>query len=140
MALAGLFLLVVHEVIPRGVLGSARPIVEGSVGITLATLLVVLTGGPASPFFFAFALIVAGAALVLPPRMTILVTAVRGRRLSRRASLADPARLPLERAPQVVVVGQHRGPRPAGLHGDGRRPASSAGRATPRSGCPRSTR
>ena len=32
MALAGLFLLVVHEVIPQAILGPARPIVEGSVG------------------------------------------------------------------------------------------------------------
>ncbi len=103
LALAGLFLLIVHEVIPQAVLGAARPIVEGSVGITLATLLVVLTGGPTSPFFVAFALIVLGAALVLPPRMTILVTAfaVGGYLVG---VLADPARLPLSEA-EVVGVG-----------------------------------
>ena len=94
LVVAGIFLLVVHEVIPGEVLGSARPIVEGSVGITLATLLVVLTNGPRSPFFFAFALIVAGAALVLPPRLTILVTAfaVGGYVVG---VLANPAELPL---------------------------------------------
>ncbi len=102
MVLAGVFLLVVHEIIPGSVLGSARPIVECSVGITLATLLVVLTGGAGSPFFFAFALIVAGAALVLPPRLTILVTAfaVGGYLVG---VLADPERLPLETSAAAAV-------------------------------------
>ena len=102
MALAGLFLLVVHEVIPQAILGPARPIVEGSVGITLATLLIVLTGGPTSPFVVAYALIVVGAALVLPPRMTVLVTAfaVGGYLVG---VLADPALLPLSEAESVSV-------------------------------------
>jgi diguanylate cyclase (GGDEF)-like protein len=102
MAIAGLFLLVVHELIPASVFGGARPIVEGSVAITFATLLVVLTGGPNSPFFFAYALIVAGAALVLPPRVAILVTgfAVGGYLVG---VLADPTLVPLDPA-QVVVV------------------------------------
>ena len=102
LIVGGVFLLIVHEVIPGEVLGSARPIVEGSVGITLATLLVVLTDGPSSPFFFAFALIVVGAALVLPPRLTILVTALAvGAYLV--GVLADPAELPLETAEAVGV-------------------------------------
>ena len=102
MAIAGLFLLVVHELIPASVLGGARPIVEGSVAITFATLLVVLTGGPNSPFFFVYALIVAGAALVLPPRVAILVTgfAVGGYLVG---VLADPALVPLDSAEVVVV-------------------------------------
>jgi diguanylate cyclase (GGDEF)-like protein len=102
MAIAGLFLLVVHELIPASVFGGARPIVEGSVAITFSTLLVVLTGGPNSPFFFAYALIVAGAALVLPPRVAILVTgfAVGGYLVG---VLADPALVPLDPAEVVVV-------------------------------------
>ena len=47
--------------------GPAKFVVEGSVAITVATLLVALTGGAASPFFFAFPLIVGGAALVVSP-------------------------------------------------------------------------
>ena len=39
--------------------------------ITVATLLVALTGGGASPFFFAFPLIVGGAALVVSPIITV---------------------------------------------------------------------
>ena len=102
LVIAGLFLLVVHELIPASVFGGARPIVEGSVGITFATLLLVLTGGPTSPFFFAYALIVAGAALVLAPRVAILVTALAvGGYLV--GVLADPARLPLATTEAVIV-------------------------------------
>jgi len=103
MALTGLFLLVVHEILPDDVLGPARPIVEGSVGITIATLLIVLTGGPTSPFVVVYALIVAGAALVLAPRIALAVTAFAvGAYLV--GVLADPTRLPLDVPEQVVVA------------------------------------
>ena len=52
---------------------------EGSVALTAATFLVALTGGAASPFFFTFPLIVAGAALVVSPVVTVGLT--RSRRL-----------------------------------------------------------
>ena len=52
-------------------LGAAKFVVEGSVAITVATLLVALTGGVASPFFFVFPLIVGGAALVVTPPITL---------------------------------------------------------------------
>ncbi len=102
MAIAAGFLLIVHDVIPDALLGLARPIVEGSVGITFATLLVVLTRGALSPFFFAYVLIAAGAALVLPPRLTLLVTAsaVGGYLVG---VLADPSVLPLDIPAQVGV-------------------------------------
>jgi hypothetical protein len=57
--------------LPPDTLGPAKFIVEGSVAITVATLLVALTGGGASPFFFAFPLIVGGAALVVSPTITV---------------------------------------------------------------------
>ena len=134
------FLLVVHEVIPRRVLGPARPIVEGSVGITLATLLVVLTGGPSSPFFFAYALIVVGAALVLPPAADD-----PGDRPSRVGGylvgvLADPADAAAARRPSRSAS---RSTSPRSSCSPTWRwssPASSADRATRRSGCRRSTR
>lgn len=103
MAVAAAFLLIVHDVIPADLLGGARPIVEGSVGITIATLLVVLTGGPSSPFFFVYVLIVAGAALVLSPGRTLAVTAfalfgyVVG-------VLADPSQLPMDQSTFVRVA------------------------------------
>ena len=67
---AGLFVLVVHDLLPSNALGAAKFLLEGSVAVTFATLLVVLTGRDASPFFFTFPLIVGGAALVVTPRVT----------------------------------------------------------------------
>jgi diguanylate cyclase (GGDEF)-like protein len=75
LAVAGLFIIVVHELLPAGVFGPSKFTVEGSMAITVATLLVALTGGVASPFFFAFLLIVGGAALVVAPRVTAVLTA-----------------------------------------------------------------
>ena len=76
LAIAGLFVLLVHDLLPPSSLGSAKFIVEGSVAITFATLLVLLTGGEKSPFFFIFPLIVGGAALVVSPRVTFALAAV----------------------------------------------------------------
>jgi diguanylate cyclase (GGDEF)-like protein len=76
LAGAGLFVLVVHDLLPPGALGGAKFVVEGSVAITFATLLVLLTGADESPFFFTFPLIVGGAALVVPPRITFALAAV----------------------------------------------------------------
>jgi len=76
LALAGLFVLVVHDLLPPTALGPAKFILEGSLAITFATLLVYLTGGHESPFFFVFPLIVAGAALVVSPRVTLALGAV----------------------------------------------------------------
>ncbi len=71
LAFGGLFVVVVHDLLPADILGPAKFVVEGSVAITLATLLVALTGGVASPFFLVFPLIVGGAALVVTPSITI---------------------------------------------------------------------
>lgn len=76
LASAGLFVLVVHDLLPPGALGSAKFVVEGSVAITFATMLVLLTGADESPFFFTFPLIVGGAALVVSPRITFALAAV----------------------------------------------------------------
>jgi diguanylate cyclase (GGDEF)-like protein len=76
LALAGLFVLVVHDVLPSETLGPAKFIVEGSVAITIATLLVVFTGRQDSPFFFVFPLIVGGAALVVSGPVTLVLAAV----------------------------------------------------------------
>ena len=75
LAFSGLFVVVIHDLLPPEALGPAKFVVEGSVAITVATLLVALTGGVASPFFFAFPLIVGGAALVVAPPITVALTA-----------------------------------------------------------------
>ncbi|MDO8484092.1 MAG: GGDEF domain-containing protein [Candidatus Limnocylindrales bacterium] len=71
LAFGGLFVVVVHDLLPADILGPAKFVVEGSVAITVATLLVALTGGVASPFFFVFPLIVGGAALVVSSTITV---------------------------------------------------------------------
>jgi diguanylate cyclase (GGDEF)-like protein len=71
LAFAGLFVVIVHDLLPAEILGPAKFVVEGSVAITVATLLVALTGGVASPFFFVFPLIVGGAALVVTSTITV---------------------------------------------------------------------
>ncbi len=76
MVLAGLFVLVVHDLLPENALGPAKFALEGSVAITVATMLVALTGGVASPFFFTFPLIVGGAALVVRPPITITLATI----------------------------------------------------------------
>ncbi len=75
LAFSGLFVVIVHDLLPPETLGTAKFVVEGSVAITVATLLVALTGGVASPFFFAFPLIVGGAALVVSPSITVALAA-----------------------------------------------------------------
>ncbi|MEJ7748065.1 MAG: GGDEF domain-containing protein [Candidatus Limnocylindrales bacterium] len=75
LALAGLFVLVVHDLLPADALGPAKFLVEGSVAITVATLLVALTGGVRSPFFITYPLIVGGAALVISPLITVALAA-----------------------------------------------------------------
>lgn len=80
LALAGAFVLVIHDLLPATALGPAKFVVEGSVAITVATMLVALTGGASSPFFFVYPLIVGGAALVVTPGITLglALTAVLG--------------------------------------------------------------
>ena len=71
LAFAGVFVLIIHDLLPASALGAAKFVVEGSVAITVATLLVALTGGVDSPFFFVYPLIVGGAALVVTPTITL---------------------------------------------------------------------
>jgi diguanylate cyclase (GGDEF)-like protein len=65
--------LTIHDLLAPGYLGAARFIVEGPLAITLVALLVAFTGREWSPFFFAFPLIVAGAALVVEGPVTLLL-------------------------------------------------------------------
>lgn len=75
LAFAGAFVLVVHDLLPADTLGPGKFVVEGSVAVTVATLLVALTGGVNSPFFFVFPLIVGGAALVVTSTITVVLAA-----------------------------------------------------------------
>jgi len=102
LALAGLFVLVIHDLLPAEVLGPAKFVLEGSVAITFAILLVMFTGRAASPFFFVFPLIVGGAALVVSSRVTVALAAVAS--LGYLAALTLGAPEPLG-ATTVATVG-----------------------------------
>ncbi len=93
LATAGVFVLLVHDLLPPSSLGSAKFIVEGSVAITFATLLVLLTDGQESPFFFTFPLIVGGAALVVSPRVTFALAGVAS--IAYVFAIASPGSTPL---------------------------------------------
>jgi diguanylate cyclase (GGDEF)-like protein len=91
LALAGLFVVVLHDILPRDALGSSRFIVEGTVALSGAAALVALTGGMASPFFFTFPLIVAGAAFVVTPAQTAGLTVVAALAYMLAVILGSPA-------------------------------------------------
>jgi diguanylate cyclase (GGDEF)-like protein len=93
LATAGLFVLVVHDLLPPSSLGSAKFVVEGSVAITFATLLVLLTDGKESPFFFTYPLIVGGAALVVSARVTFALAAIAS--LAYVFAIASPSSGPI---------------------------------------------
>ena len=73
LAIAGFIVLVVHDILPSGAIGANKFVLEGCLAITLVTLLIILTGHEASPFFFLYVLIVAGAALVVMPSVTVVM-------------------------------------------------------------------
>lgn len=101
LAAAGLFVLVVHDLLPPETLGRTKFVLEGSFALTFVTLLVFLTGGAESPFFYAYPLIVAGAALVVRPATTALLALLAGLGYVAAASLA-PGALPL--APATIAT------------------------------------
>lgn len=78
LALAGLVLLVAHDLLPAGSLGNLKYVVEGTMALTFAGLLVLFTGQATSPFFYAFPLIVGGAAFVIPPPVTAVFAVLAG--------------------------------------------------------------
>jgi diguanylate cyclase (GGDEF)-like protein len=100
LAAAGVFVLVVHDLLPAGALGTAKFVLEGSVAITFATLLVVLTGRDESPFFFTFPLIVGGAALVVSPRVTLALASAAC--LAYIVAIAPPGSAVIP--PQTVAI------------------------------------
>ena len=104
LALTGMFLILVNDVLSPSALGSAKYVVEGSVALTGAAMLVALTGGVESPFFFTFPLVVAGAALVVSPSITIGLLAIAGLGYLLAVALGSPADTPPATAIAVVVV------------------------------------
>ncbi|TAM78639.1 MAG: GGDEF domain-containing protein, partial [Chloroflexota bacterium] len=76
LAVAALFVLSVHDLLPSSVLGPGKFVLEGSAAIAFFTVLIALTGGVDSPFFFGYYLIVAGGALVVAGAANYVLAAV----------------------------------------------------------------
>ncbi|MFI5262669.1 MAG: GGDEF domain-containing protein [Candidatus Limnocylindrales bacterium] len=72
---AVLFVVVVHDLLPRRVLGPGKYVLEGIGAIAVVTLLVALTGGATSPFVVGYFLIAAAAALMVDARTNFLLAA-----------------------------------------------------------------
>ena len=104
LAFAGLFLILVNELLPSDALGSAKFVVEGSVALTGASMLVALSGGVESPFFFTFPLVVAGAALVVSQRVTIGLLVIATVGYLGAVILGTSADTPSSTALAVLVV------------------------------------
>jgi len=69
---AGLFVLVVQELMPPDRLRAVRVVVEGTATIVFLTVIVMLTGNSASPFFYLYPILIGGAALIAAPRITLI--------------------------------------------------------------------
>jgi diguanylate cyclase (GGDEF)-like protein len=99
IVVAAVFVLVVHDLLPASALGTGKYVVEASLGITFAALLVLLTGQGESPFFFTFPLLVAGAALVVVPPVTVALA------LAASGAYLLAVLLPIDAAPPGVLTG-----------------------------------
>ncbi len=78
LAGAAIATLVLHQRPLERIPDSWLRTIEGATGLLFAGLLVALTGGAFSPFFFALPLIVVGAAILVRPRVTLGLTAGAG--------------------------------------------------------------
>ena len=96
LAAAAITLLVISQIRGR-VRETLLLTIEGTVGLVLAGMLIALTGGALSPFAFTLALIVVGAAIVVTPEATLLLTAGAG--ATYLAAMAIDARSPARRRP-----------------------------------------
>ena len=73
IAVTGEILLILQDVIPRTPLRAARGPLQGVLALTFAGGIVALTGGFESPFTFIFPLIVGAGALLVAPRVALIL-------------------------------------------------------------------
>jgi len=74
LIVAGILVLLVHEIMPPTNLGTVRMVLEASAAIVFLTMIVLLTGNSSSPFFLIYPLLVGGAALVASPPIALFLT------------------------------------------------------------------
>jgi diguanylate cyclase (GGDEF)-like protein len=93
LAVAGALVFLVHDVLPDGRLRRVKFLLEGLIAVILVTIIVILTDGLRSPFFFAYPLVVAGAALVAPPPVTFGLAALATSAYLVGAASTSPGRV-----------------------------------------------
>jgi diguanylate cyclase (GGDEF) domain len=76
VAVTGEVLLIIQDVLPRTPLRRARGPLQGVLALAFASGLVGLTGGLESPFTFTFPLIVGAGALLVAPRLALILATV----------------------------------------------------------------
>jgi diguanylate cyclase (GGDEF)-like protein len=96
LAVTGVFVLLIHDVLPSATLRPIRALVQALAALTFASLLVFLTGGYQSPFFFTFPLLVGGAALVVAPLAALGLAALATAGSLASASLSSGLPTPIQ--------------------------------------------
>ncbi len=71
IAITGLGLLIIQDVLPKTPLKRARGALQGVLALVFASALMAMTGGLESPFTFTFPLIVGAGALLVAPRIAL---------------------------------------------------------------------
>ncbi|HEY5630430.1 MAG TPA: diguanylate cyclase [Candidatus Limnocylindrales bacterium] len=89
IAIAGGFILVIHELAPGRLSGPVRGFLQAAAALGFGTVLIYLTGGYGSPFSFTFPLIVGGASLVIGPWATLVLAVSAAGGYVIAASLGD---------------------------------------------------
>ncbi len=74
LVIAGVFVLLAQELLPRERFGSVRVVIEATATIVFLTVIVLLTGYSTSPFFYGYPILVGGVALIAGPRITLILT------------------------------------------------------------------
>jgi len=92
---------VIHELLPGVTVDTPVLVVEGILGLAFSALLVALTGGAMSPFTPVFAMVVAGASVVVAPRVILPVTGAATAAYLAAVAIGGPT--PLTSAALAIV-------------------------------------
>ncbi len=90
IAITGLLMLILQDVLPRTALRRAGGPLQGLLALVFTTGLVALTGGLQSPFTFGFPLIVGAGALLVAPRIALALAVLTTACYLAAGLVADP--------------------------------------------------
>jgi diguanylate cyclase (GGDEF)-like protein len=90
IAVTGLSMLILQDVLPRTPIRNVRGPLQGILALVFASSLVALTGGLESPFTFTFPLIVGAGALLVAPRVALALAVLATAAYLAAGLVADP--------------------------------------------------